>query len=731
MKSVIIPIKGMHCASCAVTTEQALQGVPGVAKANVNFAMERASVDYDESKTSPDHLAHAIRDNGYEPVMEHEMAGGQGSHEKAEDHASHMSHSAYGTGKDLIVAFVLAVPLILSMVWMPDIGTIFGRSAFALLSLVAAWVLVAWYGRGFHRGTWNELRHGRASMDTLVTVGTGAALLWSTVAYVTGGEMYVEVAGIITAFLLLGKYHEARQRHRAGEAIQALLNLSAKVAHRMGPDGKIEDVDPKTLHPGDRCRVKSGELVPTDGTVVEGESSVDESMLTGEPIPVEKRKGDAVTGATINGKGTFVMEVTVEPGKSTLDAIVATVDRALSAKSPIEKLVDRVSGVFVPAVIAVALVTFVGWLLVGTNVGDAVRFAVAVLIVACPCAMGLATPAAVMVGTGSGAKRGILVKDGAALEASRGVNIVVFDKTGTLTEGKPTVTDVVPVDGDAKRLLGIAASLEASSEHPLASAILKRAEADGIGLTRVERFQAIPGQGVRGTIDGKVAFLGKVDLLLADHIRIPADVLSQVMVMRQEAKTVVAVSEGGAFVGLIAAQDRLKPDAKAAVADLKAMGIETALLTGDHRATADAVAREIGITRVIAEVSPEQKADEVKKLQGEGKRVAFVGDGLNDAPALAQADLGIAVGTGTDVAIAAGQVVLMGGSPSKVPEAIQLSRMTFRAIRQNLFWAFAYNIVLIPLAAFGIVNPVFASFAMAMSSVSVLANSLRIARKKV
>ncbi|MBU1348927.1 copper-translocating P-type ATPase, partial [Patescibacteria group bacterium] len=653
-----------------------------------------------------------------------------GGHGQSADHASHLKHAAYGTGKDLVVAFVLAAPLVLSMFWMPDIGTLFGRSVFGTVLLIAAWVLVAWFGRGFHRGTLNEIRHGRANMDTLVTVGTGTALLWSTVALFTGGEMYVEVAGIIIAFLLLGKYLESRQRQRAGEAIQALLNLSANVAHRIHQDGTTEDVDPKVLRPGDRCRVKAGEQVPTDGVVVDGESSVDESMLTGEPVPIEKRDGDVVTGATINGTGTFIMEVTVEPGTSTLDAIVATVDRALSAKSPIEKLVDRVSGIFVPVVIAVALVTFVAWLMTGAPAGDAIRFAVAVLIVACPCALGLATPAAIMVGTGAGAKKGILVKDGSALEASRSISIVVFDKTGTLTEGKPHVTDVIPADGDAKRLLGIAASLEASSEHPLASAILHRATDEGVEPRRVERFQAIPGQGIRGTVDGKLVLLGKVDLLLSEHVRIPTDVLSEVMMMRKEAKTVVAVAEEGAFAGIIAVQDLVKADAKASVASLMGMGIETALLTGDHRATADAVASEIGITHVIAEVSPEQKADEVKKLQGEGRRVAFVGDGLNDAPALAQADLGIAVGTGTDVAIAAGQIVLMGGSPSKVPEAIRLSQMTFRAIRQNLFWAFAYNIILIPLAAIGLVNPVIASFAMAMSSVSVLTNSLRIARQE-
>ncbi|MFA5936040.1 MAG: heavy metal translocating P-type ATPase [Patescibacteria group bacterium] len=704
MKKIIIPIKGMHCASCAVTTEAALKKVQGVETANVNYAMERATVAYDENKTAPEHLAHAIKENGYEPMMEMD----HGAHE-----GSHMSHGTYASKTELIAAFVLVLPLVLSMFMMP------GR-ILQIVDLFAAWILVAWLGRAFHRGTLNEIKHRRANMDTLVTVGTGAALLWSTYAFFYGGDVYFEVAGIIIVFLLLGKYLEARQRQRAGEAIQALLGLHAKLAHRVKADGTTEDVDPKMLQPGDVCRVKAGERIPTDGEITEGASSVDESMLTGEPIPVEKHVGDSIFGATVNGTGTFLMKVTVEPGKSALDAIVSTVEHALSTKSPVEKLVDRISGVFVPAVIATAVLTFVIWILFfDVSLGVAIQHAVAVLIVACPCAMGLATPAAIMVGTGAGAKRGILVKDGSALEAARHISVVVFDKTGTLTEGKPSVTDVIATSGDATRLLEIAASLEASSEHPLAQAILKDADAKKIAIKTVEKFEVIPGQGVRGMIEGKVASLGKTDATNEE----------QVKHLRSEAKTVVAVTYDGVLLGFIAAQDRIKSDAKKAIADLEAMGIASVLLTGDHQATADAVANEIGITRVLAGVSPTQKADEVKKLQKEGKNVAFVGDGLNDAPALAQSDLGIAVGTGTDVAIATGQIVIMGGSPTKAAEAVRLAQTTFRGIRQNLFWAFIYNFIGIPLAAVGLLNPIIASFAMAMSSVSVLSNSLRIARK--
>jgi Cu+-exporting ATPase len=710
MKKIVIPIKGMHCASCAVTNEEALKKVPGVASANVNYAMERATVEFDESKASPEHLAHAIKDNGYEPVL-------VGTHEGAHGNApsqgeSHLLHGGYVTTRGLVLSGLLVVPLIVSM---------FGPASL-WLNLVITWALVVWFGRHFHHGTWNELRHRRANMDTLVTVGTGAALLWSTYALLMGreSEVYFEVAGIIIFFLLFGKWLEARQRMKAGAAIQALLGLHAKLAHRVEGE-KIVDVDPSALRPGDICRVKVGERIPMDGEVLEGASSVDESMLTGEPIPVEKHVGDMVYGATVNGTGTFLMKVTVEPGKSTLDAIVATVEHALSTKSPVEKLVDRISGVFVPVVIVIALLAFIVWaFLLDASLGEAIRHAVAVLIVACPCAMGLATPAAIMVGTGAGAKKGILVKDGSALEAARSITTVVFDKTGTLTEGKPSVTDAIALEGDATQLLQIAASLEAASEHPLAQAILAEASSKGIVPKSIASFEAVPGWGVKGTLDGNAVRLGKPDGDAAHR--------EDVDRMRSEAKTVVAVWSGDALIGFIAAQDRIKADAKEAIATLKDMGITSVLLTGDHRATGEAVAKEIGIAEVIAEVSPTEKAQVVKRLQSEGKHVAFVGDGLNDAPALAQSDLGIAVGTGTDVAIATGQVVLMGGSPKKAAEAIRLARATFRGIRQNLFWAFVYNIVLIPLAAFGIVNPILASFAMAMSSVSVLANSMRISR---
>jgi Cu+-exporting ATPase len=701
-----LKIIGMHCASCALTTEQALKHVHGVHEARVNFATERAMIEHD-AHVPPAALMQAVRENGYDAV--------------AEGAESHILHRGYIDTSRLVMAGVLATPLFMSMFFMLPYA----------LQGVCAWILVAILGYKFHIGTWAELTRGRANMDTLVTVGTGSALLWSTYAYFSGtGDIYFEVAGIIVFFLLLGKWLEARQRLQAGEAIEKLLSLHIKTAHRLRDDGEVEDIATEQLKPGDRCLVKSGERIPMDGIIVQGRSSVDESMLTGESIPVEKGEGDLVYGATVNGAGSFTLRVTVRPGESALDAIVATVQHALSTKSPVEKMVDRISGIFVPTVIVLALVTFIGWLsYMQVPLGEAIRHAVAVLIVACPCALGLATPAAIMVGTGIGAKRGILVKDGSALEAARRIDLVIFDKTGTLTEGKPVITDLVPAEGvSEKELLSIAAGLELASEHPLASAVLAAATERGVGVADIDAFQAVAGKGVHARHEGVDVRLGTESFLNELGIRLPEHDANRLAVLRHEAKTVALVAKGDAYLGALAAQDRLKSDAAQAVSLLKERGIGTGLITGDHRMTAEAVAHELGIEMVLSGVSPAGKSQEVKRLQDSGKKVAFVGDGLNDAPALAQADLGIAIGTGTDVAIATGQIVLMNGTPSKAADALWLARSTFQAIRQNLFWAFAYNVVLIPLAMTGIINPIFAGLAMAFSSVSVLANSLRISR---
>jgi P-type Cu+ transporter len=731
MATMMLPIRGMHCASCAITIEKELKNVSGVTDASVNFATERASVTFTDGQTSTEHLRGAVQRAGYAVADTPALASAHPvtlhSAPRHDNGEGHMDHGGYTNTRELAVAVALIIPLVVSMFVQPTIGVMFDRPVMEIINLLVAWVLVGWLGRHFHHGAWMAMRHGRATMDTLVSVGTGAALVWSTYVFFVGGDVYFEVAGIIIVLLLFGKYLEQKQRKKAGEAIQALLGLHAKLAHRVTASGAMEDVDPSLLRPGDMCRVKPGERIPTDGVVTDGLSSVDESMLTGEPIPIEKGVSDTVYGATVNGTGTFQMKVTVEPGKSALDAIVATVDHALSTKSPVEKFVDRVSAVFVPAVIAIAAVTLIAWLAVTGDVGGAIRHAVAVLIVACPCALGLATPAAIMVGAGAGAKKGILVKDGSALEAARNITLVVFDKTGTLTEGAPSVTDVVPATGtDASELLRVAVALEAHSEHPLASAILKYSE--NIQPSAIQNVRAIPGKGVEGVMDQQAVMLGTDALMRERNVAIPADSARAAEGLRTHAKTVMFVARGTALLGVIAAQDRIKSDAVEAITRLRAMGIESILLTGDHEATANAVASVLGIARVFASVSPTRKAEIVRELQKGGVKVAFVGDGLNDAPALAQSDLGIAVGTGTDVAMAAGQLVTMGGSPVKAADAIRLARLTFRAVKQNLFWAFIYNVVGIPLAAVGLLNPVIASLAMAMSSVSVLTNSLRIAR---
>ncbi len=724
MKTITIPIKGMHCASCALTNEQALQAIKGVNTATVNFALERAMVQYDENAVLPERLAKAIRDNGYEPVMSLEKTAD--SHE-----TTHAAHDGYVNSVGLALASLLAAPLVFGMFIAPDLGLVFGYSVWNFINLLAAWLLVAIMGRKFHLGTINELKHWRANMDTLVTVGTGSAFLWSTYAFLANREkeMYFEVAGFIIVLLLYGKWLEARQRMKAGTAIQALMSLHAKLAHRLKSDGSSEDVDPKSLIPGDLCLIKPGESIPTDGEVVSGVTSVNESMLTGEPMPREKKSGDSVFGATINERGTITMRVTVESGKSTLDAIVATVEHALSNKSPVEKLVDKVSGIFVPAVIAASIITAAVWFFLGASGGQIVTSAVAVLIVACPCALGLATPAAIMVGAGTGAKNGVLVKDGSALEAARKVKIVVFDKTGTLTQGSPRVTETVPFQIEEKKLLSLAASLENASEHPLAKAVLQVCQEREISFLPAEEVTAIPGQGIVGKIAGQKILLGKLEYLQEQGVSLPREMTNQADQFRQETKTIIAVAAEGKFQGLIAVWDPLRIGAEQAIQDLKKMGLETAMLTGDHQVTAERVASMLGIEKVYANVSPFEKAEKIKALRQSGAKVAFVGDGLNDAPALAESDLGIAVGTGTEVAMATGQIVLMGGSPEKAVYAIKLARLTFRAIRQNLFWAFVYNVIGIPLAAFGLLNPMIAALAMAMSSVSVLTNSLRISKK--
>ncbi|MFP5297437.1 MAG: copper-translocating P-type ATPase [Actinomycetota bacterium] len=590
-----------------------------------------------------------------------------------------------------------------------------------------------WAGRRFLVSAWKQARHAAANMDTLVALGTLAAFGFSTYNLLLTdahmSELYFETAGVIITFLLLGKYFEHRSKSRASSAIRKLMELGAKHA-RVVRDGDEIEVPLEQVRVGDLIRVRPGEKVPTDGVVVEGVSSIDESMLTGEPVPVDKERGDTVFGATVNSSGSFTFEATRVGADTALAQIARLVEEAQTHKAPIEKLADRVSSVFVPVVIGIALVTGAAWLLTGHSVESAVIAMVAVLIIACPCAMGLATPAAVMVGTGRGAQLGILIKGGEVLERAGELTAVVLDKTGTITKGEMSLTDVVP---DTKEpeiaeddLLRWAASVEDHSEHPIAKAVVQGARERGLERLPVGGFSSVTGKGVSGTVGGHALRVGRRSFL--DGLVACAEVTEAVERLESQGKTVMWVGDESRVLGAIAVADTLKPTATEAIRRLHSLGLKAMMITGDNAATANAIGREVGLDDVFAEVMPEDKVTKVKELQERGYRVAMVGDGINDAPALAQADLGIAIGTGADVAIEAADLTLMGGDPVLAAKAIDLSRATLRTIKQNLFWAFAYNVAAIPLAALGLLNPMIAAGAMAFSSVSVVGNALRLRR---
>ncbi|TSC76262.1 MAG: Cu2+-exporting ATPase [Parcubacteria group bacterium Gr01-1014_31] len=708
----------MHCASCVLRNERALKKLPGVTSAVVNFATHTATVDYDETKIGEHHMVKAITDNGYK-VMTHEMA--EHHHASEQEEVARVRTRAF-------FALALAVPTV--VLAMGDImlpWEIIGINASIWLQAALSAAVILGFGAEFHLGMLKQARHGTADMDTLISIGTLAALGFSLWAMAVGEpHRYFETGAAIAALILLGRYFEAKSRGRASAAIEKLMQLGAKTA-RLVSGGKEKEIPIEEVAVGNVLLVKPGEKMPVDGAVVAGESSVDESMLTGESMPVSKRVGDTVFGATININGAIQLKATKVGKDTVLSQIVKMVADAQAKKAPIQKLVDRISGVFVPVVLVIALLTAAIWLLVTGDIAASVIPAVAVLVIACPCALGLATPTAILVGTGVGANRGILIKNGEALEKGKHIDVVIFDKTGTLTEGKPRVTDIAPLgDGvSADELLAGAAAVERLSEHPLAAAVAAAAEERGLPREEAREFTAVPGKGVRATVGSEVWLVGNARFLEASGIA-TASARDAIAALEAQAKTVVAVARGSRLMGAIAIADTLKPDAPEAVKRLAARGITSIMLTGDNRRTAEAIGKQVGISALLAEVLPQDKAAKVSLLQQEGKAVAFVGDGINDAPALAQANLGVAIGTGTDIAIEAGDIVLIKGSPLKVVEAIALSQLTFRTIVQNLFWAFGYNVAAIPLAALGWLNPMIAAGAMALSSISVVGNSLRI-----
>ena len=750
---VELPITGMTCASCANRIERKLNKLDGVS-ASVNYATEKATVDYDPALVGTDDLLKTVEAAGYAATLPAPPAAGGTGAAGAADAAEQPDETA-PLRQRLTLSALLTLPvLLLSMI--PALQ--FDDWQWAVLALASP--VVVWGAWPFHRAAWLNLKHGTATMDTLVSVGVLAAWLWSLYALFLGdagmtgmrmafdllpseeggtGHVYLEVGSAVTVFILAGRYFEARAKRRAGAALRALLELGAKEVSLLEADGTERRVPVDQLKQGDRFVVRPGEKVATDGVVEEGASAVDQSLLTGESVPVEKRPGDEVAGATVNAGGRLVVRATRVGADTALAQIARLVTDAQSGKAPVQRLADRVSGVFVPVVIAISVATLGFWIGAGESTAFAFTAAVAVLIIACPCALGLATPTALLVGTGRGAQLGLLIKGPEVLESTRRVDTIVLDKTGTVTTGKMRLVEVALPDGagdDARvAALRIAGALEDASEHPIAQAIAASARdelaAAGHGpLPAVESFANREGLGVEGVVDGHAALVGRPALAREWSLTVPPTLDAAREAAEAQGRTAVVAAWDGEVRALLVVADTVKPTSAEAIASLKALGLRPVLLTGDNAATARAVAAEVGIDGddVIAEVLPSEKAAVVTRLQGDGAVVAMVGDGVNDAPALAQADLGLAIGTGTDVAIEASDLTLVSGDLRAAADAIRLSRATLRTIKQNLGWAFGYNVAALPLAAAGLLNPLIAGAAMAFSSVSVVANALRLRR---
>jgi Cu+-exporting ATPase len=746
-RTVRIPVSGMTCAACQARVQRTLQKQPGVVDAGVNLMMHDATVRYLPDATSPERLVDAIRGTGYGaelPPADQSAFDEQQARDDAQQHEFvELRRKAIVSG--VAGALAMFAPMALMSVVPMRVMNV------ALLVLTVA--VMAWAGRHFYTRAWSAFRHHSADMNTLIAVGTGAAFVYSLIATMAPGffvrrgvapDVYYEAVIIIIALILTGNAFEARAKRATSAALRALAGLqppTARVVRGEGASAQEIDIPVAEVRQGDVVVVRPGERLPTDGEVLSGESAVDESMLTGESAPVAKKTGDRVIGGTINRTGALRYRATTLGADSVLAQIVRLMRDAQGSRAPIQNLADRISGVFVPVVVSIAIATFVVWFvaadLAGTTapVVRAFAAAVAVLIIACPCAMGLAVPTAVMVATGRGASAGVLIKGGEALQRAGAIDTVVLDKTGTVTEGRPTVTDVVRAASTSyteDELLTLVASLESSSEHPLADAIVRRARDRGLALTAAEHFQSVTGRGAVATVAGHEVLVGN-EALLAERSIDVSSLRDEAIRLAEQARTPVYVAVDGVLAGLLAIADPIKATSRDAIAALRGRGIDVVMLTGDTQRTADAVAREAGIGHVIAGVLPEGKVDAIRLLQGSGRVVAMVGDGVNDSAAIAQSDVGIAIGTGTDIAAEAADVVLMRGDLGSVTQAIALSRRTMRTMKQNLFWAFIYNVVGIPVAAgvlypaFGLLlSPVIASAAMAFSSVSVVANSLRL-----
>ncbi|MCG0275240.1 MAG: heavy metal translocating P-type ATPase [Thermosediminibacteraceae bacterium] len=723
---VELGLKNMTCASCAARIEKVLARTTGVLKASVNFAAETATVEYLSSLTDVKNLIKVIRDIGYDA---YEKTGKDVDREKQE-----REREIRSLGRLVVISAILSTPLILTMIFrvMGLHGGILDNPWFQVGLATPVQFIIGWK---YYRGAYHNLKNGSANMDVLIAMGTTAAYFYSLYNVFTvpmemiHNYLYFEASAVIITLITLGKYLEAVAKGRTSEAIRKLLGLQAKTA-RVIRNGEEMEIPVEQVEVGDIVVVRPGEKIPVDGIIIEGYSSVDESMLTGESIPVEKKVGDEVIGATINKTGTFKFKATKVGKDTVLAQIVKLVEEAQGSKAPIQKLADQISGVFVPAVIAIALITFTVWYFIFDNFTAGLINAVSVLVIACPCALGLATPTSVMVGTGKGAELGVLIKGGEHLERAHKIRAIVLDKTGTITKGKPEVTDIIPTGNlGEEEILSFAAIAEKNSEHPLGEAIVNKAREKGLELPDPESFEAIPGHGIYAKIKGREVYLGNRRLMKAKNISTEGveDLLAK---LENEGKTAMIMALDGVLEGIVAVADTVKENSKEAIDELKKMGIEVWMITGDNERTARAIARQVGIENVLAEVLPEHKAEEVEKLKKQGKITAMVGDGINDAPALAAADVGIAIGTGTDVAIEAADITLMSGDLKGIVTAIKLSRATMRNIKQNLFWAFIYNTVGIPFAALGYLSPAIAGAAMAFSSVSVVTNALRLKKFK-
>ncbi len=721
-ESVRLDIGGMTCATCSGRIEKVLRRIDGVATAQVNLASEVATIAFTPGVTSVAALVSAVQKAGFEATVALTDAAAQAERRAAEARVARRELIL------LVASAALTLPLVLPMA----LG-LFGSSWMlpGEIQLLLATPVQVVAGARFYRGAFASLRGGSGNMDVLVALGTTAAFglsLWTLLSE-PGGHLYFEASAAVITLVLLGKSLEARAKRRTTDAIRALMALRPETA-RVLRDGREVEVAADAVGRGDVVVIRPGERVPVDGTVVRGQSQLDESLITGESLPVARELGDAVTGGSINGDGLLHVEATNVGEQSVLARIVAMVEGAQATKAPIQKTVDRVAAVFVPVVVGVAVITLLGWLLAGAETSTAIIYAVAVLVIACPCALGLATPTALMVGTGAAARAGILIKDAEALERAHAVNVVVFDKTGTLTEGRPEVREIVALDGDDDGLLALCAAAQGGSEHPLGKAVIRRAAELSLEPAAVEEFRAVAGKGLEATVGARALLVGSRRLMTERTVDL-GEHEARAQALESQGMTVMWIAEGAedpTLLGLIGVGDSIRDSAKAAVSDLHGAGVEVVMLTGDNARTAAVVADELGIDRVLAEVLPGDKAEQVTALSEGGRTVAMVGDGVNDAPALASADVGFAMATGSDVAMHTAGVTLMRSEPTLVSDAISISRATTRKIKQNLFWAFAYNVVGIPLAALGFLSPVFAGAAMALSSVSVVTNALMLRR---